>query len=240
MLTEPEALEQILLDSSGNTKARLASLLDGDIEQLTRNGFSHPISPLTGRQQEIFAHGDAPRHTVQDSPAYSASQVEGPHRKRQRIDDGEQQNWDADNDSWIAPLPSLPFLEEIVEAHFQTVHHWIPILHETRFREKFKDPAQRQKLTVLLHALMSAAIKYVDFRDFGMSIQDVSRQIRVSRQTVMAHAMESLSVENTQALIIIAFDYVGTIIPVFWLDAKSAADGERPCHKNMAHHRLSN
>jgi hypothetical protein len=42
-----------------------------------------------------------------------------------------------------------------------------------------------------------------------MNIRDVTRQIRISRKIVMEHAMESLSVENTQALVIIAFDYVG-------------------------------
>ncbi|KAM0257241.1 hypothetical protein ACHAQJ_004479 [Trichoderma viride] len=214
-----EVLEQILLDSSGNTKARLATFLDGDSEALDGNGPEQTAHTSLIEQQGTFTQGDPFEYAVRDSPVASISQIEHHRRKRQRIDDddddddddnGERRYWDADDDSWVSPLPSLPFLEAVVEAHFQTVHHWIPILHETRFRAKFKDPAERQKLTILLHALLSAAIKYVDFGEFGMCLQDVTRQIRISRKTVMTHAMESLSIENTQALIIIAFDYMGS------------------------------
>ncbi|UKZ82941.1 hypothetical protein TrVFT333_010741 [Trichoderma virens FT-333] len=159
------------------------------------------------RQQRPF---DASQREGQDPSADTVSQLEHHRRKRQRTDEGQEQHWDINDDSWMVPLPQFPLLEAVVEAHFQTVHHWIPILHETRFRAKFKDSFQRQKLTILLHALLSAAIKYVDFTDFGMNIRDVTRQIRISRKIVMEHAMESLSVENTQALVIIAFDYMGS------------------------------
>lgn len=173
-----------------------------------RSELSSTTSPSMERQQGPY---DAPRHAGQDSLIETAPQSDHHRRKRQRIGDEQDRYCDTNDDSWITPLPQYPLLEAVVEAHFQTVHHWIPILHETRFRAKFKDPAQRQKLTVLLHALLSAGIKYVDCTAFGMSIQDVTRQIRISRSTVMENAMESLSIENTQALVIIAFDYVGDI-----------------------------
>ncbi|PKK51385.1 hypothetical protein CI102_3871 [Trichoderma harzianum] len=202
-----ETLEQILLDTSGNTKARLVALLNGDLERPMRSELSSTTSPSMERQQGPY---DAPRHAGQDSLVETAPQSDHHRRKRQRIGDEQDRYCDTIDDSWITPLPQYPLLEAVVEAHFQTVHHWIPILHETRFRAKFKDPAQRQKLTVLLHALLSAGIKYVDCTAFGMSIQDVTRQIRISRSTVMENAMESLSIENTQALVIIAFDYMGS------------------------------
>lgn len=206
-------MEQILLDSSGNTRARLAALLDGDIGVFNGNKFLQTSSVI--RQEGHLTQGDAIEYGIRDSSLASTSQAEHHRSKRQRIDDddddndtGDLQYWDADNDPWIPPLPPISFLEAVVEAHFQTVHHWIPILHETRFRAKFQDPVERQKLSILLHALLSASIKYVDFEHFGMNVQDVTRQIRVSRKTVMSHVMEALSVENTQALVIIAFDYV--------------------------------
>ncbi|KAL7931468.1 hypothetical protein V8C35DRAFT_309595 [Trichoderma chlorosporum] len=202
-----EILEQILLDTSGNTKARLAALLNGDLER-HRGGEVSPMgSESSLRQQGAFYTS---QRTGQDSPADDVPQAESHRRKRQRIDDARDQHLDTNDDAWIAPLPRFSLLEAVVEAHFQTVHHWIPILHETRFRAKFKDPAQRQQLIVLLHALLSAGIKYVDFTNFGMSIQDVTRQIRISRRCVMEHAMESLSIENTQAMVIIAFDHMGS------------------------------
>ncbi|KAK6444919.1 hypothetical protein FP744_10001167 [Trichoderma asperellum] len=210
-----EVLEQILLDSSGNTRARLAALLDGDIGVFNGNKFLQTSSVI--RQEGHLTQGDAIEYGIRDSSLASTSQAEHHRSKRQRIDDddddndtGDLQYWDADNDPWIPPLPPISFLEAVVEAHFQTVHHWIPILHETRFRAKFQDPVERQKLSILLHALLSASIKYVDFEHFGMNVQDVTRQIRVSRKTVMSHVMEALSVENTQALVIIAFDYMGS------------------------------
>lgn len=210
-LTGSEVLEQILLDSSGNTRARLAALLDGDIAEPNGNRFPQTASVIG--QQGRLTPGDAIECGTQDSSLASITQSEHHRPKRQRMNDGdndagELQYWDVANDAWIPPLPSVSFLEAVVEAHFQTVHHWIPILHETRFRAKFKDPVERQKLSILLHALLSASIKYVDFEEFGMSVHDVARQIRVSQGTVMSHAMESLSIENTQALVIIAFDYV--------------------------------
>ncbi|KAJ4855633.1 fungal specific transcription factor domain-containing protein [Trichoderma breve] len=202
-----ETLEQILLDTSGNTKARLVALLNGDLERPMRNELSPTTSPSMERQQGPYG---ASRYADQDSLAETAPQSDHHRRKRQRIGDEQDRYCDTNDDAWITPLPQYPLLEAVVEAHFQTVHHWIPILHETRFRAKFKDPAQRQRLTVLLHALLSAGIKYVDCTAFGMSIQDVTRQIRISRSTVMENAMESLSIENTQALVIIAFDYMGS------------------------------
>jgi hypothetical protein len=202
-------LEQILLDSSGNTRARLAALLDGDIAN--PNGHRFPQTASRIEQEGQITQEDAVGYGTRDSSLASTSRAEHHRPKRQRIDGddtGEAQYWDADDESWIPPLPPASFLEAVVEAHFQTVHHWIPILHETRFRAKFKDPIERQKLPILLHALLSASIKYIDFEVFGMSVQDVARQIRVSRRAVMSHAMESLSIQNTQALVIIAFDYV--------------------------------
>lgn len=208
-----EVLEQLLLDSSGNAKARLAALLDGDITN--RNGHIFPQAVPVIEQQGQITQDDAVEYGTRDSSLASTFRAEHHRPKRQRIDDGdsdprEAQYWDVDDEFWIPPLPPVSFLEAAVEAHFQTVHHWIPILHETRFRAKFKDPIERQKLPILLHALLSASIKYVDFEAFGMRAQDVARQIRVSRRAVMSHAMESLSVQNTQALVIIAFDYMGS------------------------------
>lgn len=218
MLTGSEVLEQLLLDSSGNAKARLAALLDGDITN--RNGHIFPQAVPVIEQQGQITQDDAVEYGTRDSSLASTFRAEHHRPKRQRIDDGdsdprEAQYWDVDDEFWIPPLPPVSFLEAAVEAHFQTVHHWIPILHETRFRAKFKDPIERQKLPILLHALLSASIKYVDFEAFGMRAQDVARQIRVSRRAVMSHAMESLSVQNTQALVIIAFDYVRIMIVPF-------------------------
>ncbi|KOS18591.1 putative transcriptional regulatory protein [Escovopsis weberi] len=209
-----EVLEQIMLDGSGNAKAQLVALLGDSNGHHAGNG-PFPLSFAPSRQRQGSPTDNesltaAARNGLADADADS-----GHPRKRQRIGQGEDQEDDDDEDEdddepWMPPLPSFPLLEAVVEAHFQTIHHWIPILHEMRFRARLKDPAQRKRLTVLLHALLSAAIKYVDPGPFGMTASDVTRQIRTSRRAVVTHAMESLSVENTQALVILAFDYIGS------------------------------
>ena len=170
---------------------------------------------ITGRFQDAARqNGHAGYHIVQDSPSQSSSadassRMDGP-RKRRRVEELNEA-YSLDHSSRSATLPPLPFLEAVVEAHFVTVHHWIPILHETRFRAKLKDANELDRIAVLLHALLSTAIKYVNASDFGMTLEDAKRQIRVSRRIVMMSAMEALSIENTQALIFLAFDYVSSL-----------------------------
>ena len=84
----------------------------------------------------------------------------------------------------------------------------MPILHETRFRAKLRDSGERARLAVLFHALVSTSIKYIDLASFEMTVEDVQRLIRTSRRAVMLNAMDSLSIENTQALAFLAFDFV--------------------------------
>lgn len=200
-----DVLEKMFLDSAGQRKPHLA-FLDMDTEDLS-NGlpFSRLASALqsprlNGHQSSPAARGYSPEDPVSlaDSP-----------RKRRRVDDGGDSFWaTGDDSSWVPQLPPLPLLEAVVEAHFRTVHHWVPILHETRFRAKLKDVQERSRLAVLFHALLSSGIKYIDFENLGMSLQDVERQIRISRKVVVLNAMDSLSVEHIQALIFLAFDYV--------------------------------
>ncbi len=203
----PEILERILLDSGGNRKRHLA-FLDADDDQLANQQLISILSSSRGDHH----NGDDQDHAIEDDSAVEAdSQREGGPRKRRRIEEIEFSD-DEDDGPWVPALPSLPLLDAVVEAHFHTVHHWIPVLHETRFRAKLKDPQERKKLAVLFHALISAAIKYVNLEEFGLSVEDVERQIRISRKAVMINAMESLSVENTTALIFLAFDYVSEFL----------------------------
>ncbi|KAJ5928337.1 hypothetical protein N7466_007293 [Penicillium verhagenii] len=107
------------------------------------------------------------------------------------------------------PPPPLHLIDPIVDIHFRTVHHWIPILHEGRFLAKLADSSERNRLTILLHSLVAVSIKYLDLDKIDLSHIDVERQIKLSRNIVMLHAMQSVSVENMQALIFLAFDYMG-------------------------------
>ncbi|CAK7202349.1 hypothetical protein SEUCBS139899_005072 [Sporothrix eucalyptigena] len=165
-----------------------------------------------------------------DDPPYNSRRYRNRHHGRDNevngngVDDDESEEDDDDDDdgaasdastssldhTWIPPLPALPLLKAIVEAHFQTVHHWVPILHSTRFRAALTDPRERRRRSVLIHALVAMSIKYVDLAAFGLTSRQVARQIRLSRRAVQLNALDGLSFVNAQALIFLAFDYMGS------------------------------
>lgn len=202
VLIEAGVLEELFLDDIGNRKPQLA-FLDADADEASDPRLESLSSTSHGRGQNTARESST---VDEQSPSDVSSQPYAP-RKRRRVD-GLEQRSDSAGDYCVPPLPALPLLEAIVEAHFHSLHHWMPILHETRFRVKLKDSQERARLVVLFHALVSTSIKYIRLEDFDMTLEDAARQIRISRTAVMLNAMESLSLENTQALVFLAFDYV--------------------------------
>lgn len=71
---------------------------------------------------------------------------------------------------------------------------------------------------IVIHAIVVAAIRFAHPETHGLSATDVESQTRKSRSIVVLNAMDSLSVENLQALIIIAFDDVCLLLALqSWL-----------------------
>lgn len=87
----------------------------------------------------------------------------------------------------------------------------MPFVQQRRFRERLHDPTETNRLGLLLHAITVAAIRQVDSEDFPLDHEAIEHQIRVSRNIVLLNAMNSLSIENLQALALIAFDRVGNL-----------------------------
>jgi hypothetical protein len=141
-------------------------------------------------------------------------------RKRRRVDSCGNPNIDLQlpledllDASSCLPAPDL--LENTVNAYFNKIQPWIPILHETRFRSRMLDPDQRPLLVVIIHAMVVAAIRFARPEAHGLSAADVEAKAKRSRSIVVLNAMDSLSVENLQALIIIAFDDVSPLALYF-------------------------
>lgn len=105
-------------------------------------------------------------------------------------------------------LPESDLLADIVDTYFERIHPWIPIIHETRFRRRMHHPDQRESLVVILHAMVVAAIRFKCSDNSTISQEQADSKAKRSRSIVVLTAMDSLSVENLQALIIIAFDDV--------------------------------
>ncbi|KAH8819895.1 fungal-specific transcription factor domain-containing protein [Xylogone sp. PMI_703] len=109
-----------------------------------------------------------------------------------------------------AEIPSPEdLLEAVVDFYFSQIHPWIPMLHESSFRQQLGDQSCAIHLEVILHAMIAAAVKFTGYSNTSENRHYIAQLRRRSREWVMLHALNSLSVENLQALLIIAFDDIG-------------------------------
>ena len=127
-------------------------------------------------------------------------------RKRKRQDSSAPTPaWDQLDDS-SSLLPNEEALERIIDTYFSTVHHWIPFIHQKRFRQRLRDPSSAPNLTVLLHGMTVAAIRQVAPEHVAQDT--IEQHIKSSRNVVLLNAMNGLSIENMQALALVAFESV--------------------------------
>lgn len=129
-----------------------------------------------------------------------------------------------------AQLPPEPVMNAIVDSYFARIHPWIPMLHQSLFMSRLNDPQQRLGLTVILHAMVTAALKFVDDGVLSMIQGRIDNLAKKSRNTVILMAFDSLSVENLQALTIITFDDVPlpNLAQSHGHDANLEIDGKGP------------
>ncbi|ETS86076.1 hypothetical protein PFICI_04101 [Pestalotiopsis fici W106-1] len=100
-------------------------------------------------------------------------------------------------------------VDSLVEIYFLRIQPWIPILHVRLFPEAMKVPLERRKMKTIFHAIASLCVRFSD--DPRLASPDIrSRLGKQCRQAVILESMESFSVENLQALIICAFDMIGS------------------------------
>ena len=148
--------------------------------------------------------------------AYSAADHASPQaRKRRRVDSCGNPNIDVVGplEGLEAETPFLPppaFLEEIISVYFNYIQPWIPILHETEFRRRVHNKDELPSLVVILHAMVVVAARFVDQEKQPGLAGDLDHLCSRARNAVLLTAMDRLSVENLQALIIIAFDDVSS------------------------------
>lgn len=165
----------------------------------------HPMdtaSRSTSWQQPPQGQSDDPSPISHPSPS----------RKRRRLDSCGNPSIEVQlpiqhvvDDSYLATLPPPDLLEDLVSVYFAAIQPWVPILHETRFRARIRDPEQLPSLLVIIHAMVVSAIRFAHPEAHGLSPVDVEAMVRRSRSIVLLTGMDSLSVENLQALIMIAF-----------------------------------
>ncbi|PVH73499.1 hypothetical protein DL98DRAFT_595018 [Cadophora sp. DSE1049] len=201
-----QILEDIVLNDDGNQNQAQSNV--GPVSrQDSRNSLLQVSQVLIKELQKISSTSSADEHP-------SSPHDDGNQRKRRRLDTNgtcdRSTSLDlGDGDDLLGSLPNPEILSFIVDKYFCVLQHWIPFLHQKRFESQLSNPLKKERNAVVLHAITCATLRFVKSEDHGMSEQEVSTRVRHSRQVVMLTALSRPSMENLQALIIIAFDHIG-------------------------------
>lgn len=102
-------------------------------------------------------------------------------------------------------LPSEDVLSSMLDWYFDNVHRWIPILHVRHFRQCVDKTPRSSGLVNILRAITSLCLRF--HRPCVANANDMSTQCR---NAVILRSMERFSVQNLQALIIVAFDTIAS------------------------------
>ncbi|KAH8678941.1 hypothetical protein BGZ60DRAFT_468294 [Tricladium varicosporioides] len=137
-----------------------------------------------------------------------------PEMKRRRLNSNHRFDWGehllASYFPEIGNANSLSeLLDDIVNNYFSQVHPWLPMLHETRFRQQISENVYDANFEVILNAIVYASAKFAEYPDPLLSVEQVSHLTKSSRDWVMRCALNSLSVANLQALLVVAFTDIG-------------------------------
>ncbi|XEV03740.1 hypothetical protein FSHL1_009027 [Fusarium sambucinum] len=213
-----EALESTVFQGSGTNNST-----DSVDSSQVIGAFSSLIQELRGLisnagvslPSQAVNNPSIPQHATPGTLSLSSpNDVQQHPRKRRRVDSCGNPNIELASQlgelgSTTSQLPPPELLEEVINAYFIMVQPWIPILHETRFRSRFYNHEQLPCLTVLLYAIVFAAIRFVDSSSEKLSEKETQAWISKSRSIVLLFGMDGMSVENLQALSIIAFTDMG-------------------------------
>jgi len=176
-------------------EAQPASTSDPSREGQETRAYS--ILALLAQELPKILEGDPRTSNSHSAPAAA--------NKRRRIDESESVisantgNAGGEDGASSPALPPPHALDMILDAYFVCIHPWIPMIHQTRFRNRLADPRERPKLDVVLRAMVLAASRFV--RDQHVAVPRPDRL----RSWVVSTAMDCMSVESLQAMIILAF-----------------------------------
>lgn len=149
---------------------------------------------------------DSGQHEQRDS-THQPSKDGPPPPKRRRLQ--EDFNLQPEPTTQGQQIPEKDELDLLLVAYYAHVHPWIPMLHEARLRRRLSIDCERQKLSVVIRAMALVTAKYIQDEDVAAALTVPDHAEQHARDEIVATAMRQLSVENLQALIMIAFNDVG-------------------------------
>jgi len=183
-------------DGSSTPLETVLSILAGELHKLNQN-----IEPTRKRQYEY-------------DPYRKVSEI-FKRRRRDAVEE-EQQHQSSNRDTTQQPTrqDSLcridiiqDHLEKLVEAHFDNIQPWIPMIIMRGFHDRFQEDTE-QRMVIVLEAMMIASLRYVEINGNPLDNTFINSEVSRLRRSVMMNAMEGLTTENLQALIMIAFTEV--------------------------------
>lgn len=156
-------------------------------------------------------------------PWWSCSEGNGPKSVAQSTPEAQPSNFSvqkrarsqpaiihfAEPDDSLSRLPPPTILGAVIDAYFDLVQPWIPILHEERFRERLSQPKEQASLQVIMHAMVVAVLSHIDSTILNLELDEIEKICDQSRKIVILTGMDNLIVENLQALTIVCFKDVG-------------------------------
>ncbi|KAF5591661.1 hypothetical protein FPCIR_5941 [Fusarium pseudocircinatum] len=137
--------------------------------------------------------------------------------KRQRQDEAEDQPKSSNKDATQRQTRQSPIcrvdiiqdhLDKLVEAHFDNVQPWIPMVIIRGFHDRLQTETE-QRMTIMLEAMMVASLRYVEINGNPLETSFIHRETSRLQKAVMMNAMEGLKTENLQALIMLAITEIG-------------------------------
>lgn len=176
---------------------------DTDLEQRREQLKTRLLEPVpyTERANEQEAHKG------------SMGDVEATTRaaKRRRLNDDASSTPSIDVDDDLTAILPPEVMDELVDFYYVNIHPWIPVLHVAKFRERMRSPEHRPRVVCILHAIIAVCARFSQ-SEFLQNENFKTRIAEKSRQKVILDSTESFSVENLQALVILAFETVGIVI----------------------------
>ncbi|KAF2850604.1 hypothetical protein T440DRAFT_450619 [Plenodomus tracheiphilus IPT5] len=187
-----DELERRIDEQAINNARRDHSSRDASIHGTSDSGANKILALLA---EELPKLVNSSQSQVTSTPEHSQRST-----KRRRTGGADA----SDASDHIPSLPESRDLEAVVTNYFFHIHPWIPMIHQARFIQRLEDPSQRTQIMVIIQAMMLAACKYVPN---AWSHAQTPPEIR---RWVICTAMDSMSIEGQQALVILAFNDIGS------------------------------
>lgn len=196
------------LHGSLATVAQVLSKLNDNITVLSQSISAPPRSVSRDAQQDSYDNRPAKRTRLDNGHEHSTLH-------------GTTQQQATNGFSTLASdveieLFSGEGLEALLDAYFLKLHPWIPMMHQATFRRRVHetqlphmDSLNRDRLSIVLDAMVVGALHLVDSDKLPQSLSadpsEVQATMEKARRRVLIVATSELSVENLQALVIVAF-----------------------------------